>query len=156
LYLVGGTTMVFEGLRDQSIDIDITFEVDSTLHNEFVQAIRKLKDELHVNIEESSPADFIPLPQGAKERATFVGRFGQIDIFHFDYYSIALSKIARGTQEDFNDVVSLSRSKRIELSMLEKFYREIRPRLASESLKHDPEEFDRNFEMVQKMLREIS
>jgi hypothetical protein len=122
LYLVGGTTMVFEGLRDQSIDIDIAFEVDSSYHGEFVQAIRKLKDELYVNVEESSPSDFIPLPRGANERAIFVGRFGQLDVFHFDYYSIALSKIARGTQEDFSDVLSLLQSRRMELPMLEKYY----------------------------------
>jgi hypothetical protein len=154
IYLVGGTTMVFEGLRDQSVDIDLVYEVASTDLDAFAQTVRQLKDELDTKVEEASPADFIPLPSGAKERAIFVTRFGNLDIFHFDLYSTALSKLVRGLEEDLADVVALIRAKRIEQPMLEKYYQEIRPRLAGESLKHDPVESDRNFEIVRRMLRE--
>lgn len=151
LYLVGGTTMVFERFRDQSVDIDLVYEVDAAHHDALIQTIRKLKDELSVNVEEASPADFIPLPQGAKDRAIFVARFGQLDVFHFDLYSTALSKISRGSEEDLSDVTSLLRAERIEMPQLEKFYQEIRPRIATESLKQDPDEFDRNFHTVRRL-----
>lgn len=155
IYLVGGTTMVFEGFRDQSLDIDLTFEVSPTDQAAMIQAIRELKEELGVNVEEVSPAEFIPLPSGAKERAVFVRRFGRLDVFHFDFYSTALSKIARGTEEDLNDVVSLVRAHRIEMQTLEKYHQEIRPRLAAESLKQDPDEFDRKFAAVRRLMEQV-
>ena len=43
--------MVFAGLRAQTIDIDLTYEVEPTDHSEFVQAVRRLKDQLQVNVE---------------------------------------------------------------------------------------------------------
>ena len=61
LYLVGGTTMVYEGLRDQSLDIDITYEVEERHDAEFAQVIQRLKEEMQLNVEQASPGDFIPL-----------------------------------------------------------------------------------------------
>ena len=148
IYLVGGTTLVFENFRAQSIDIDLTFQVASQDHAALIQTIRELKDQLALNIEEVSPGDFIPLPAGYRDRAIFIGRFGQLDVFHFDLYSTALSKIARGTEEDFSDVIALVRAGRIEMPMLENYFHDILPRLATESLKHDPTEFQRKFQIV--------
>ncbi len=152
VYLVGGTTIVLEGFRDQSLDIDLAFEVAPADHGALMQAIRELKDHLGVNVEEVSPADFIPLPAGYQDRAVFLGRFGSLEVFHFDFYSTALSKIARGTEEDLRDVAALVRASRIEMNRLEDCYREIRPRLAVESLKQDPEEFDLKFEALRQLL----
>ena len=84
LFLVGGTTMVFEGFRQQTLDIDITFEVADEHHSAFVVAVRDLKEQLSLNIEEASPAEFIPLPSGHQERSQYIGRYGQLDVFHFD------------------------------------------------------------------------
>ncbi len=148
IYLVGGTTMVFEGLREQSLDVDLTFEVAPEHHATLVQAIRELKDQLALNVEQVSPSDFIPLAQGYRERATFLGRYGQLDVFHFDLYSTALSKIARATEEDLNDVVALLRAGWLEMATLERYFQEIRPRVATESLRQNLDEFDRNLEAV--------
>jgi hypothetical protein len=148
VYLVGGTTMVFEGFREQSIDIDLTFEVKSSDHAEMIQAIRELKEQLGLNVEEVSPGDFIPLAEGYRERAVFVGRYGQLDIYHFDFYATALSKIARGTEEDLHDVLALLRAKRMDIARLEQYFAEIRPRVSTESLKPDLNQFERNFRAV--------
>jgi len=110
LYLVGGTTLVYEGLREQSLDIDIAYEVEDRYEAEFAHAIRTLKDELQINVEQASPGDFIPLPAGWKDRAKFVGRFGQVDVYHFDLYSTSLSKIERGREGDYQDVLALLRA----------------------------------------------
>ncbi len=151
VYLVGGTTMVFEGLRAQSLDIDLTLDVAPADHAAMMQAIRELRDQLALNVEEASPGDFIPLPAGYQDRALFVGRYGQLDVFHFDPYSTALSKIARGTEEDLNDVLALLRTGRLELASLERYYQEIRPQLAAKNLRQDPKEFDANFQALRAM-----
>jgi len=142
--------MVFEGFRAESLDIDLTFDVAPADQAALIQAIRELKDELRLNVEEASPGDFIPLPAGYQERAVFVGRYGQLDVFHFDFYSTALSKIERGTEEDLNDVLALLRAGRIDWVTLEKCFEDIRPRLAS-SLKQDPVEFERKFQAVRQL-----
>jgi hypothetical protein len=148
VYLVGGTTMVFEGFREQSIDIDLTFEVESSDHAEMIQAIRELEEQLALNVEEVSPGDFIPLAEGYRERAVFVGRYGQLDIYHFDFYATALSKIARGTEEDLHDVLALLRARRVDISRLEQYFAEIKPRVSIESLKPDLNQFERNFQAI--------
>ena len=151
VYLVGGTTMVYEGWRAQSLDVDLTFEVEPTDHDAMLQAIRELKDQLALNVEEASPADFIPLPAGYQARAIFIKRYGALDVFHFDPYSTALSKIARGTEEDLADVLVLLRAGWLELAILERYFGEIQPRLAKESLKQDPNEFARNLQAVREL-----
>jgi hypothetical protein len=151
VYLVGGTSMVYEGLRHQTLDIDLTFEVALEDHSSFIEVVRDLKERLSLNIEEVSPADFIPLPAGYMERSEFINRYGHLDVFHFDLYSTALSKIARGTEEDFTDVLSLLQTGRLELRQLAQYFDEILPRLAVASLKQDPDEFERKFAALTKM-----
>ena len=152
IYLVGGTTMVFEGFRQQTLDIDIAFEVAAEDHSAFIRAVRDLKQELWINVEEASPSDFIPLPEGYRERAPFVGRYGQLDVFHFDLYSMALSKIGRGTEPDFSDVLALLHSGRIDWETLAACFAEILPHVGTASLRQDPEEFQRKFDALKQML----
>ena len=152
LYLVGGTTLVYEGLREQSLDIDISYEVADEHDAEFTRVLRKLKDEMQVNVELASPGDFIPLPAGWKERARHVGRFGLVDVFHFDLYSTALSKIERGREGDFQDVLSMLRGGQIKLDELRAAFESILPRIERESLKRDPERIKRNFALLEKMV----
>lgn len=84
IYLVGGTTLVFEDFREQTLDVDLAFEIDDQDHAEFVSIVRSLKQELAINVAEAFPGDFIPLPEGYRDRAQFVGRFGSLDVYHFD------------------------------------------------------------------------
>ena len=145
--------MVYEGYRQQTLAIDISFEVANDDHSAFVAAVRELKETLSLNIEEASPADFIPLPSGHKERSQFIGRYGQLDVFHFDLYSAALSKIERGTESDFDDVFALLHSGRLELTRLSDCFDEIMPRYATRSLKQDPTEFRRKFAILKEIWR---
>ncbi len=73
------------------------------------------------------------------------------NVFHFDPYSTALSKIARGTEEDLNDVLALLRAGRLEMASLERYYQEIRPQLAAKSLRQDLREFDAKFQALRAM-----
>lgn len=156
VYLVGGTTLVYEGLRAQTLDVDISFEIADEDHSRFIAVVRDLKERLLMNIEEASPADFIPLPLGFRERSEFVGRYGQLDIFHFDLYSTALSKIERGTDDDFEDVLSLLRSGRLEIDQLKVYFAEVLPRFATDSLRQDPDEFASKFALLTEMWNEAN
>ena len=156
IYLVGGTIMVYEGLRQQTLDIDLALEIANEDHSAFIATVRELKERLALNIEEASPADFIPLPAGYRERSQFVGRYGLLDVFHFDLYSTALSKIERGTENDFADVLSLLQTERLEMARLVQYFNEILPRCATDSLKQDPDEFQRKFAILTEMWRDLS
>jgi len=153
LYLVGGTTLVFEAYRQQTLDIDIVIEVAPEDHSAFIQAVREIKELLDVNVEEVSPGDFIPLPGGYADRREFIGRFGQLNVFHFDHYSTALSKIERGRTQDLADVILLLQARRIDWAQLDTFFREILPRMGTQSLKQDPVEFEKNFRALEGMWR---
>ncbi len=145
VFLVGGTTLVFEGFRTQTLDVDLSFEVAEQDHGEFIRAVRALKDELAINVEEASPEDFIPLPEGYQGRAQFVGRFGTLDVYHFDVYSVALSKIERGLDADFADVLALLEAGWLDFATLSRYFAEILPQVGERSLKEDPQEFQRKF-----------
>jgi hypothetical protein len=151
LYLVGGTTMVYEGFRATTVDVDVLVEADDP--GPLMSAIRALKDELDINIEFASPRDFIPLPSGWRERSVFIGRFGPLEVFHFDHYSMALSKIERGTERDFQDVVALVQNGRLDLADLDVQFEEILPRIATEGLgAMDPDVFEEHYRYLRGLL----
>jgi hypothetical protein len=93
---------------------------------------------------------FIPLPGGASDRHVFIERYGAIDVYVFDPYSIALSKIDRGFDSDIDDVVFLIQRTYIDLVQLEKYIDVALQRSAEFDL--DPQQMWTHFEMVQKRL----
>jgi len=101
MYLTGGATAVLEGWRDSTVDVDVRFEPDS---DAALSRIRDLKEELEVNVELSSPLDFLPALDGWKERSRFRFREGNLEVFDFDLYSQALSKLERSFELDLEDV----------------------------------------------------
>jgi Nucleotidyltransferase of unknown function (DUF6036) len=101
LYLTGGATAVLEGWRRTTVDIDVHLEPDV---DELLRSIPRLKESLGVNVELASPAQFIPELPGWRERSSFVARAGKLDVFHYDPYSQALSKLERAFDQDLEDV----------------------------------------------------
>ncbi len=152
VFLVGGTTVVLKGLRAQTLDIDLTYEVAAADHDEFLRAIREIKESLDVNVEEVSPGDFIPLPEGFESRALHVGRFGQIDVFHFDPYSTVLSKIERGTEKDFEDCRALLKAGVADWPRLKECFGLVMRRYGRESLRQDEARFRRHFDVLRSEL----
>lgn len=145
IYLVGGTTIVLKGLRPETLDIDLTHEIERAHLHEFTKAVQELKESLDVNVEEVSPADFIPLPEGHASRALYVGEFGALSVYHFDPYSTALSKIERGTEKDFDDVRAMLRSGLIAWAELQNLFEKVMVRYGRESLKQDEPRFRSHF-----------
>lgn len=97
MYLTGGATAVLEGWRESTADIDVRFEPDS---DAALSRIAELKEELSVNVELASPLDFLPALNGWQERSRFRLREGNLEVFDFDPYSQALSKLERGFEVD--------------------------------------------------------
>lgn len=153
VYLVGGASVVLEGYRARTLDIDLTIEAAPEHEARLLQVLRELKDKLAVNVELVSPGDFIPLPSGWRDRSEYVGRFGALDVFHFDLYSTALSKIERGTEQDYADVLALLTAERLEWAQLAQRFEEILPHFGLRSLKQDPEDFGRKFRALEKKWR---
>lgn len=100
VYLVGGATAVIEGWRPTTIDIDVRIEPD----DELLRHLPELKEQLGVNVELASPADFLPELPGWRDRSRFLFREGLVDVFHYDLYSQALAKLERGFAHDLADV----------------------------------------------------
>ncbi|HWM54928.1 MAG TPA: DUF6036 family nucleotidyltransferase [Solirubrobacterales bacterium] len=115
MYLTGGATAVLEGWRDSTVDIDVRFEPDS---DAALTRIRDLKEELEVNVELASPLDFLPPLKGWQDRSRFRFREGNLDVFDFDPYSQALSKLERGFELDLHDVRSMVSSGQVEPAKL--------------------------------------
>ncbi len=155
LYLVGGAALVHAGLRPGSTE-DIDVEVQAADEDEMVDAIRQLKDTLKINIEFASPGDFIPLPGQWETSAKFIARYGSIDVFYFDFYSIALSKIQRGSTRDINDVKLLLQQKVITLPDLDTAYNEILPRVGKRPYNRlDPIQFAARYTNLRQILETI-
>ncbi len=111
MYLTGGATAVLEGWRDSTVDIDVRFEPDS---DDALTRIRGLKEELSLNVELASPLDFLPPLPEWEERSRFRFREGNLEVFDFDPYSQALSKLQRGFELDLADVRSMVGSGQVE------------------------------------------
>ena len=128
VYLVGGATAVLEGWRGTTIDVDIALG-DGDAADELLRAIPAIKDELELNVELASPADFVPVPGGWKERSGSVAREGAVTFLHFDPYSQALAKLERAHDSDLADVREMLARGLVERDRLYRFYEEIEPEL---------------------------
>lgn len=148
LYLVGGSSLLLLGAKEVTLDIDINFEVDSAYHSEFVQCLRRVGREMGLAWEVASPDQFMALPKGYQQRHIYIDRYELIEVFHFDLYSTALSKISRGNQKDFEDVIHMLESGIVEWAKLEQDYQEVLPLLEQQLFKADPDVFMDNFTIL--------
>jgi hypothetical protein len=123
LYITGGAALVHRGIRPgQTLDIDIQVTVDPA---NLTAQIAQLKYKLNINIEFASPGDFIPLPTQWEARSEFIKRYGQVDVFYFDWYTIALSKMSRASRRDVIDVQLLVREKFVDMAELDLLYEDV-------------------------------
>jgi hypothetical protein len=117
--------------------------------------IRDIADE-HQCEEESefaSPGDFMPLPTQWEMHAQYVGRYGSIDVFYFDFYSIALSKIERGNSRDIADVKLLVQKGIIKLDELDVAYQQVLVQLGQGRYPRlTPERFVQRYAAVRQLL----
>ena len=152
IYLVGGAALVHAGIRPavSAATQDIDLEVAS---GDLYQTVNQLKQSLNINVEFASPGDFIPLPQDWQNRSRYVGRYGAIDVFYFDFYSIALSKIDRGTTRDLQDVALLLQNHEITLIELDRAAQEVAAQMGKGAYKRlDPDAFLARYHAIRQHL----
>src|SRR3989442_10140727 len=126
LYFTGGATAVLLGWRSATIDVDIRFFPES---DGLFRAIPKLKEDLQINVELASPAEFIPELPGWQERSLLIAREGKLSFYHYDFYAQALAKIERSHTQDQEDVREMIRRGCVEPGELLRYFEKIEPRL---------------------------
>lgn len=141
-YICGGATAVLYGFRGSTLDIDVVFKPDT---DQLFSEIPRLKNELSINVELASPADFIPVKDDWEARSTFIGQFDRLSAYHFDVYAQALSKIERGHENDLRDVRAMVDSGLIEKKSLREYYDSVRAKLIRYPA-IDPKSFERAVE----------
>jgi hypothetical protein len=152
LYLVGGAALVHLGVRPGFTQV-IDIQVGGTNEGELIVAIQGLIQQMQVNVEFASPADYMPLPSQWETHARFIGRYGMIDVFYFDFYSIALSKIERGNERDIADVKLLVQQGIISLNELDAAYQEVLSQLGKGRYPRiTPQRFTERYTAMRKLL----
>lgn len=126
VFFTGGATAVLLGWRATTIDVDLRFVPE---HDELLRTLPRLKEELRLNIELASPADFIPVLDGWEDRSPFIQQEGLITFHHFDLYAQALAKIERGHRQDLGDVREMLGRGLIEPEALRRYLARIEPML---------------------------
>ena len=125
-YFTGGTTAVLLGWRPSTIDVDIRLEPEG---ERLMRALVRLKNELAINVELASPADFIPVPEGWEDRSLFVAREGRVSFYHFDPYAQALAKLERAHAQDLGDVRALVERGLVDAGRLLPYFERVEPEL---------------------------
>jgi hypothetical protein len=148
LYLLGGSALCLLGSPRETLDVDFTLEDPPP---GAMAVLERLATELKLDLELVPLGEFIPLPPEAEQRRRFVGHYGLVDVYIFDLYSIALSKIVRGFESDFEDVEFLLQQKLIGWETLEEYFRNILPRAQSSDI--DPQEFQQYFETLRNRVK---
>lgn len=127
IYLLGGSALLLLGSPRETRDVDYMTEPAPDSDAELRSALDGLADELKLDLEWVPLSEFIPLPPDALRRRQLVGHYGQLDVYIFDLYSIALSKIARGFESDLEDAVFMLKQGLIEFGELERLFSIILP-----------------------------
>ncbi len=117
LTLIGGSALILLGSPRLTVDID--FVGDDVNPNELHRQIIKIASELKILIDPVPIERFIPLPQGSEQRTIPIAQFGNLNVYVADPYSIALSKVDRGLDNDYEDIVFLIQQNHINLKKLE-------------------------------------
>ena len=144
LYLSGGEGMVWRGLRGTTRDVDIAYEVEPEHTEDWIRAIRRLKERLCINVEEADPSHFVPLPEGSAGRAEFIGRYGGVDVYLYDPYSIAFANLSRGHARDISDIRVLLSAAVLGAARLKELVEATLTDAGDRSPRLDPERIRRN------------
>ncbi len=143
IYVFGGSAMLWLGGSRRTADIDFAVASPTEALRE---VIAQVADGLDLDVEESVPSDFTPLPASAETRHQFIGTFGQVAAYLFDPYSIAVMKIDRAFDTDMEDVQFLIAAGHVDLNVLAQCVEDVAARYDEPlKLRRNFEELKRNF-----------
>lgn len=119
LYLLGGGALELLGGARPTIDLDYVGDDKQT--DNLQELLAQVAGSMQIELEAVPIAEFVPLPEGADTRAVFVGAFGNLTVYVFDPYTIALSKLDRGFDTDIEDIIFLVQRQLITVERLAEF-----------------------------------
>ena len=125
-FITGGGSALLLGWRETTIDIDLKFDPEPT---GVFEAIPGLKRTLQIHVELAAPSDFLPPLKEWRERSRFIGKYGQLEVYHYDFVSQSLSKLERGHTKDLLDVTEMLRRKLVTPEELLAHLEAIRPEI---------------------------
>ncbi len=153
LYLIGETSHVFEGWRERTEPLTFAADIAPADRPAFEEAVRSLQAQLGIALLEESPGDVIPLPAGHTARARPAGKFGDLDVYHFDPYSVAFRLIARGDESDYHAVLAYLQRGWLAVDEMNALLAGLLPQFTSDTIQQDPAEFRRKFKGLLQMWR---
>lgn len=119
LFLLGGCALaLLDGTRPT---LDLDYVGPEQQITDLQKLMTEIATDMQIEIEAVPIEEFVPLPQNAHRRAIIVGHFGNLAVYIFDPYTIALSKLDRGLESDIEDIVFLVRQKIIDDKQLGTF-----------------------------------
>ncbi len=155
IYLTGSSSLIHLGLRP-GVALTIDVLPDAPDEEEMITAIRQTGERQQIDVLFTSPEDFVPIPIHWKTQTRYIVRYGTIEAYYFDFYSLALSKIERGSDRDLYDLRLLIEQNIINLKKLEETYREVLPRMGKRPyLNIIPQRFSEFYEWVYQQLKDL-
>ena len=134
-----------EALKQESADIDLQIvETDDPIP--LLDAIAQAGDFIETRVDVMRLAQEMPLPEGYEERAEPAADFGKLTVYHFDPYSIALTKLARSATKDINDIEAMLRSGLIDCERLHNHFESVMVSYRQHSQRPKYEDFQRKVE----------
>jgi hypothetical protein len=152
LYLVSHAALVHLGLRSSTTNI-LHLTIETADEASMIAAIHRCAEALHLNVEFTSPKDALPIPWNWQDQSRYLGPYGYIDVFYFDFVSMALNGIVQGTRSDIHDVWLLVQQKIITLHDLDNAYIEVQPHMGRKPYDYiQPQQFAERYAQVRKWL----
>jgi hypothetical protein len=153
VYLTGETSQVFEGWRERTNCLEFSGAAAPEDRAALAEAVLRLQERLGIEIREEAPGDIIPLPGGHAARARYAGKFGALEVFHFDPYSVAFRLIARGDEPDYHAVLALLHQGWLTPETMNALLADLLPRFTRQTIQQDPAEFRRKYKGLLQMWR---
>jgi len=156
IFFIGETSQVMEGWRTWTDKLEFFAEVSAADISVFDETINKLRENLQIEIIEESPADIIPLPEGAERRSRKIEIYQNglpLHFYHFDPYSCAFRYIARGDEQDYKIVLAYVKHEWITISEMDKILEELLKSFSFKTIQQDPAEFRRKYKGLLQMWR---
>lgn len=151
LYLVGGGALLLLDNPRRTLDIDYVGHDMPIRWTELQRVIDALAIEMGLKIEAVPLDEMIPLTVDSAQRHLSLGAYGSVQVYIFDPYAIALSKLDRGNEPDLQDIVFLIRRNLINPDALKQVLQEAIPHANEYDL--NPKQMQKNLDAVRTMLK---
>lgn len=171
LYLIGETSLVYEGWRSWSEKLEFTVDLAPEERADFSEIVNHFRQDTGIRMLEEHPGDLIPLPDGYRERSIRIdygseGNPSQVsengklksslEFYHFDPYSVAFRYIARGDEQDYHLVLAYLEHGWVKVEKMDALLTDLLPRFSFDTIQQDPAEFRRKYKGLMQMWRSVS